>query len=218
MEKSKLKPISELSIEELLKIAETSQFSPLIYKSKTDVIEFISFYQLKLGDNKVTSALLYNLYRRWSNNPIPRQSFTKEVTELFPVTRWGIGYLFGLNKSKEELLNTKAEFNKKKLKTKSPKYAKHFQNYLKHFNIKSGSFYVKDVVLYNLYDKWRQYKRHLFSLEQFIPFCKIFFKYKKIKGNYYFAVDKEIKSQLSENLLKLNEEKNTSKFSKISRS
>lgn len=201
---SKLKPVTEISNAELLDLLQPGEQKP-IYESKTDVLEFLSFYRLKEGENRVTGTLLYNLYKRWSQKPRTRIQFTDEVIELFPMIRYGHSYVFLVNRPKDELLIKKAEFKHKKLKTKSKKWYDHFQTYIKKYSIKTGRFYVKDVVLYNLYDKWlfEQNRKHLLSPEQFNHFCKVFFKSKKIKGCLWFAVEKGIQVHLSNNLLEL---------------
>ncbi len=208
---SKFKPITEISETELLDLIKTNPAAvpgianvvKLLYESGTDINEFLSFYQISEGENRVTGTLLYNLYKRWSLNPRSRVQFTNEILEFFPIIRYGVGYVFFINKTKNELLIEKGEFKTKKLKTQSKSWSQHFQNYLKKYNIKTGRFYVKDVVLYNLYDKWlyEQRRKHNLSLQQFNHFCKVFFKSKRIKGHIWFAVDKKIQEILTPNLL-----------------
>lgn len=189
------KLITEATTEELLEIAKGTSDIELHVDTGNDVLDFISFYRLKKGPHLVTKQLLYKLYRQWSQTPLTAKTFSREMA-LFITTN---KTTFSINVAECSILQQTLE--KLKDKTKSKLYKTHFDNYLKKYNIKKGTFFVKDTVLYNLYDKWTYgiRKRNPLGIGNFNKFCKLYFKY-VIKGrSYWFSIDKSIISHLSEN-------------------
>lgn len=196
------KAITQLTESELLDLIKSEPSSITLYEWPTDVMQFISVYNLKSGTERITTKLLYKLYKLWSKNPVPRKTLTTTLMDLFPSDRIGESHLILLNK---ETLNIKQEtlkYLKKHNKTKDKGWMEHFTKYLHEYCIESGCFYIKDTVLYNLYDKWCYKKRSPLALAQFNNFCKLYFKNKFIKKNYWFAVDEKIQKYLTEDLIK----------------
>lgn len=201
------KPITEISSKELLEIIKQN---PANFGGQTitiinnDIFDFISVYKLTNGENKVSARLLYKLYKQWSKDPLTKLKFAYEMTDLFEYYTNCHGNMYLLNQSAISLKQLLNEIKpEKRLKVNQKRWGEHFQKFLNKYNIKKGSFLIKDVVLYNIYDKWA-YKNKLKSqltLNQFRKFCKVFFDSTK-KG--YFSVDNSVKNYLSENLLKLN--------------
>lgn len=198
------KAITELSDHELLNIVE-KQSSTQIYDWPTDVMEFISVYNLKQGTEAITTKLLYRLYKFWSKEPIARKAFTNTLTDIFPSSRIGESVTILLNENVLNISNEVGKYLKSLDKTKSKNWTKHFTTYIDYYSIKKGGLFIKNNVLYNLYDKWtsRNNNYHPLGLKQFNKFCELFFKQKMIHGEKWSGVDKSIEKHLTEDLINL---------------
>lgn len=197
------KLITELTEEELLKLLEDKEgdnFNLTDYKN--DLLEFISFYQLRPGTNKVTPAILFELYKLWSKKPIKQKAFTKQMGEMLPTERTFSLRYYLLNCPQNSVLGYVIKYLKTHNKTHSKVYKQHFDNFLKKYEIKNGSFFIKDFVLFDLYDQWvyQIRKRRPFSYNQFQNFCKLYFEHKYIEPNNWYGVDQSIIRYLSEEM------------------
>lgn len=192
------KNILEATDEELQNLLEnnTSDIKPIEYQN--DILDFLTIYQIKSGTEFITSQLLYKFYKMWSKTPVSPNKFSTQVKYF--ISSNSAGYL--INIPNMDILQNVVKQLKKPDKTKSKLFKQHFDNYLKKYDIKEGTFFVKDTILYNLYDKWTygNKKRHPLSLNQFINFGKLYFESKYIDRNYWFAVDKTIIKHLTEDM------------------
>lgn len=201
-----LKPITEISNEDLLDIISENPNKINTYEYNNDVLEFISTYGIKEGENQILFPLIFNLYKSWSRKPLFRNNFGIELSKLFVSVKYGLATTYRINKSKDFFLEKSVK--KKQNKTKRKPWLKHFQKFVDKFELKSGSFYIKDIVLYNIYDKWvyKNGKKNPLSFHQFLKFCNLFFKKpakKIINGHEYFGMDKNIQKYFNDNLLEL---------------
>lgn len=198
-----LKPITEISNEELLDLLKDDSSQTSNFQYQNDILEFISFYQITQGDYKITARLLYKLYKYWSKSPISQNSMSNDLALFFAKSSASI---FLINKPREFFLEKSSK--KKVNKTKRKQWFKHFKGFIEKYNLKSGRFFVKDIVLYNLYDKWtyKNNNHNPLSLPQFIKFCRLFFHKpypKEIKGSMWFSVDSEIQEYFTPDLINL---------------
>jgi hypothetical protein len=205
------KAITDLSDQEILESLNQNSSPEPIYNWPTDVMEFISFYNLKSGTDPVTTKLLYKLYSRWSQNPIIKKALSDTLTDIFPSVRYGRSVMILLNKDVLNISNELYKYLESIDKTKNKDWAKHFTTYLDHYSIKKGGLFINNNVLYNLYDKWcyKNHSKHLLGPKQFNKFCKLFFKHKVIKDQLWYAVDDSIKTHLTEDLINLMYKKKT---------
>jgi len=195
------KSITELSDKELLDLVGNNPEQVTIYEWPTDVMEFISVYNLQTGNERITSKLLYRLYCLWSKNTVTRKTLTKTLTDLFPSSTDGKSVTILLNKSALNLKDEAYKYIKSLDKSKNKSYQQHFEKYLHEYCIKNGGLFIKDTVLYNLYDKWCYKKRNPLSFKQFNNLCKSYFKEKLIDKHYWYSVDESIKTYLTEDLI-----------------
>jgi len=206
-----LKPITEVSSEELLKLIKDNPIEVSKYEHHNDCMEFLSVYGIKQGEHRILFNLIYRLYKKWSKTPVGKRSLADAMVLLFPTIKYGQSNVYLINKEKSFFLETGAK-KKKQNKTKRKPWLKHFKLFIDKFELKSGRFYVKDVVLYNLYDKWtyKNNKHNPLGFQQFLKFCRLFFKNptpKIIRGNQWFAVDSEVQKYFTPELIKLMEKK-----------
>jgi hypothetical protein len=201
---AKIKTLTELDTNDLLKVLEgnTRKVSNLNYKN--DVLDFLSTYQIENGDNGIVFNLIYEVYRKWSNKPLGNRAFCYELRKLLPYLPYGNNNLYMVNKPRDFFLQK--TLSKKLNKTKSKSWFKHFEVFIQKYDLKSGSFYIKDIVLYNLYDKsiYESNKKARLSVSNFVKFCRLFFfKPKFIKGHEWFGVNNNVIEHLSSDLLEL---------------
>lgn len=198
------KPITELSTEELIKaINDAPVEAP--YNWPTDIMDFISFYHLKQGEELITTKLLYRLYCHWSKNPITSRSFIQVLTDIFPSSRSGRSVTILLNKKALDISQEVYKYLESKDKTKSKGWTKHFNDYLNYYSIKKGGLFIKNSVLYSLYDKWTygNKNRHPLGYNQFSKFCQVLFKQKLVDNNGWSAVNNSIEQHLTDDLIEL---------------
>jgi hypothetical protein len=206
------KPLTELTDEEIIDlVGQNPSNLEKVYNWPTDVMDFISYYNLKQGTEVVTSKLLYRLYRHWSKDPIPSKAFTSTLTDIFPSNRLGHSITILLDKSALNIHNELSKYLESMDKTKYKNWTKHFTTYLNHYSIKKGGLFINNNVLYNLYDKWcyKNHSKHLLGHKQFNKFCKLFFKHKVVKDQLWYAIDDSIKTHLTEDLINLMYKKKT---------
>ena len=201
------KILHQISDKELLDILENADSLPnILITTKTDVLDFIYALRITKGENKVTTGLLYRLYKNWSKNPIARQIFTNEAALIIETaTRFRKETCFMINLDENVLLKKTLEYVKKIDKTKRKPDKRHFDNYLNRYQIKKGSFFVKDLVLFNLYDKWtyENNKPHSLSFLNFNKFCQLYFKpYKIIENRFWYGLDNSIIKYFTEEMKK----------------
>ncbi len=193
------KPITQVSSEDLLKILENNDSKiENIPHQKNDIMDFISQFNLKQGEEIVTLRLLYRFYCAWSKNRLKPKSFSHNIALYFYIKN---GYILLDINHLQLLKSTARKLRKTKPKTKSRLFKKHFESYLNKYSINKGSFFVKDSVLYNLYDKWTYgfKKRNPLKISQLNQFFKIFkFESKSINNNKWFGLDKSIIKHLTE--------------------
>lgn len=207
---SKLKPITEYTPEELLELVEknTTNEEKFNYEYPNDVLEFLSIYQIKEGPNQILLPLIFNLYKKWSKKPIHRNQFGMEMSKFFTSVKYGMGTTYRINKSKEFFIDK--TIIKKRNKTKGKQWNKHFKSFISKFNIETGRFYVKDIVLYNIYDKWtyKNGNKNPLSFTQFLKFCRLYFKINKmIKGSEWFSLSENLKELITPDLINLMKQK-----------
>lgn len=195
------KSLTELSEKELLDIVANEPSKIKVYSWPNDVLEFISVYNLKTGEERIIGKLLYKLYKLWSKNPINKKTFVSTLTDLFPSMQNGPNLAILLDKKALDLKQEAYNYVKPRSKVKDKGWIEHFQKYLSNYSIKKGSFFVKDIVLYKLYSQLFNKKHNPLGLVQFNNFCKMYFTTKLIKKNYWFGLNETIQNHLTEELI-----------------
>jgi hypothetical protein len=204
------KASNKLTTEELLSIIDgkTTGKENLLNQGlelyKNDVLEFLKVFNIKEGKDRVKDIVLYKFYRTWSRNGISRRSFVIEITHIFQAIRYRYGSYFLLNKSAISIKKESWNYNRPNLKTRSKAWKAHFDKFILYYNIKKGRLYIKDSILYNLYDKWTYstHKRHPLGEFQFNSFCKLYFKHRITNQTNYYELDESIINHFSEEMIK----------------
>lgn len=171
-----------LSDEELAKILQENQQDTINPTQLQDNISlFVSTFGLEPGELEIPNKLLYSLYKHWTKDVLPPNTFYKKLTQLLPNKRMAgpnTWYLLNQNtiKLNEELY--KLVKDKTIVKEKSSYYKKHFDNFLKKCNIEAGTDWVSYTEIYNTYLSWTKsnYKQNPLGKKNFKSFCKLYFK------------------------------------------
>lgn len=187
----------KLSEEELLKALETAIESSAI-SEESEIMRFIHTFDLKAGNHKITSKALYELYSKSSIEPMTRKKFIEQFTKIFKLHQG----TYDLNIDPIKIGNLITKAVPRRDKTESPYYKTHFENFIKNYDIKRGTFKMKGVILYDLYDKWHyetlKRKYNTLSYQLFVQFMELFTNFKQDHYNIYFSVNPNILDHLTD--------------------
>lgn len=196
---------TSISTEDLLKSLDENNDPVEVIQN--DFLKFIRYFNIEAGDHLVPTKAMYQLYKRWTANPMSRQEFGHQMSNLFmrsvPCNAYRLNKdAFNLSQKAYELL-----IAKKRDKLKSKVSAKHFERFLKHYNLTEGDFWVESFVLENLYDEWTFFenrKKRLLSTLYFIKFLNLYFKKQRRTENRvgWYGINKEAKQFLTKERLK----------------
>lgn len=228
------KLLNSQSTEDLLAALESNEEAKEVIQDNydDDVLTFFSYYNIIPGEEIVTKALLYKLYKSWSKELIEKSMFY-HYCELYlpksnktnkPAVLLNINALNIAKRTFDNLTERKREV------TKSKKLKKHFELFLEQNEIKKGNYWLEGFTLYHLYDKWNYEigRTNRLVEQRFLKLLKIYFNYKRkqpSKLNIY-GVDRSILNHITEESLsrireghyaKEKEKRNKKKQRKISR-
>lgn len=187
-----------LSLEDLLEAINSPQEHVGAEKPLNDdstVYGFLVTYGIKPGNYPVKARLFYELYKRWTKDPLEKASFDYQIAKYLVYGQKYNQKIYFIDKDAFKISEEIQRLLTPKNKTKSKSYKKHFETYLKKYNIKPGNFWVESYVLYYLYDKWVYgiKKKTPLGEQQFHLFCKLYFKHKRIGSSrvMWFGVNGE---------------------------
>lgn len=200
--------------EELLKTLEENEILSdkqelIIYPNVDgDVAAFLSNYKIEPGSDSVLQKVIFELYKRWSKEPVTKSKFENELCKYLIVHVKGPRYYYLINQKAMNLTQAAYKLVIKQTvdRTKSPPWKKHFESFLDKYEIKSGNFYVESFILYNLYDKYvyETGKKQPLGEDQFFNFCKLYLTNRRLTGNRvaWFGIDASIKKVITEETFK----------------
>jgi hypothetical protein len=194
---------SEISLEELLASIEQETTGD----QDSSVLAFINYFKLAQGKYKVRRTTLYNLYRKWTPEPVDSRAFGCVLTNYFELKDSGKIYYYMLNI--EPLALTQLAQDQKNAKNWSksrlPYQRRHFEDFLKKHEIKPGKMYLEGFLLHYLYDRWTYKNRYLKQLGyvNFSKMCRLYLKHERrtISRISWFGVDPIITTYLSQELI-----------------
>lgn len=157
-----------------------------------DVLSFLSQFNIIGGTNPIRKNLLYSIYKAWSVGPLKRKDFISSCNELLVNGQFNT-YLINQNAIKLTY-DAYVKFKKHFSVIKSQKFAVQFQDYLNHYSITGGEYWIHVNILFFLYDKFtneKKYQRSL-KLQFFDQFCKLHLKLKVTSKGKMYAVSPNI--------------------------
>lgn len=197
---------SQVSTEDLIAALEKNEATTEILEYKNDILPFLGFYGLQSGGYPVNTAIIFNLYKQWSKNPSSRNTFGLEVNKYLFIKQIGKKWYYYINFNALKLSEKSFKLLKKNTrdKRKSPTYTKHFNSFLKHYNIRSGNTFIPFYGLYHLYDSWcYKNKAKAMGYKTLHDFCALHFNSKRINDSkgLAFSIHKDIKYHINEKII-----------------
>lgn len=191
---------SSLTEEELIELLNSAEDHPKaeIMEYTNDVVPFLSNYSITPGDTRVSKKLIYSLYKTYSDNPVSQPEFTTKMGLYIQHN----SLFFKINKDQFAISQHIYEETKKREKTKSLTYQKHFKWFLDTAEVKSGTKWIEGFVLFYIYKTFCKGRRvhPKLGYTNFHKFLKLHFTNRRIKENraLWFKVDELTFSLLSE--------------------
>lgn len=167
-----------LDEEELLKALESEGTTT---ESDDDVVQFISQFEIKPGENPLRRGVLYPIYNKWSKTPVTFNSFNKSISRFFKSNTRYIFINLDLIKISKIILNQKIK-KRPQNRLHSSRYQEHFANFCKEYEIRKGDFYISWSALMYHYKKWVEKSNSKINIRHgktFIDFCKANFNIKQ---------------------------------------
>lgn len=213
------KRLDELDIEDLLKELETSSDEKQFRTDgvKGDFLEFCNVFDLRQGTDHIPISTLRKIYNRWSRKPLKIQEFAYKIRAVFEVN--GLHVLF--NEAEFRLKREDWVYfysNKPKQRNDQVNRKRHFEAFLKYFDLAPGETPVNTKSIYLLYDRYlneTKRKANYFSLENLVKYLRLYFKETVTAKQNYYHVSDTIWNSLSREVYN-EKEKDTKKRKKIS--
>lgn len=158
-----------------------------------DVGDFLNFFNIVAGSNKIKTKSLYSHYKDWSPSPASYHTFLKVINKMFLVeTTYNKCVLFIRNDmvelNNEIVRNIKA---RKHLK-RSHAYKKHIEKFIEDLDIVPGDKWVDINFIYTWYIKWRYQRKTIKLLRRDLRgLLKFYFESKIGKSRGFFKVKGE---------------------------
>lgn len=164
-----------------------------IHVLNDDISNFLSFYNINPGNEKVSKRTLFKLYKAWTT-AVKSYKLTGFVQQLLR-KQFEVDYnkIF-IDKNQiniDVLILKKLETKPKKPRDRSDRYRERFERFLNEYDIKSGNTWVKSKSLYDLQKKY--FPKHCFTPQIFSKLLKLYIKeHDYVNRCLYFRVDDSI--------------------------
>lgn len=179
--------------------SESEDITTQVLEHETDVIPFLSHYNITPGATPVNKRLIYKLYKQfYSKDPVNSLQFHRTVG-LFITSYWNkSGGFYKLNQDNFTIsAHMFKEHNKHRIeKTKSNTFRRHFESFLAKKEIRTGSKWFEGYFLHEVYkDYCREIKltRPKLGRDNFHKFMKLYFKHRRISDSraIWYMVNEE---------------------------
>lgn len=183
------KHISELTDEEIVDLAQNPETVSSENSDLQDNIqEFIQFYNLKEGTEKIHVKMLKKLYSHWDKNKTGYGGVYLTMKLQMFLPKQGSYFLLDIRAIDLSLKAKEAFFKNTVTRKFSNVYTKkHLDLFLLENGIKEGDFFIRNKLLYTLYKNWcKQKRKRVINSIDFNQFIKFFIKH----DDYGFFIDK----------------------------
>lgn len=205
------KLIHEYSVEELLKLMDSSQGrESLTEKSEeeyidNEVIKFLAYYDIKPGSYKVNSKILFKLFKAWTKDKTYKYAdFFRNIQLQFNPTQKKLHHekftYFKIDKNLVKITRFLEEAKPKKITFRKTMFYKRFmEEFIEEHKLDKGPIYVEADILYYLFDFYNQKKgRRGIGYERFVSVCHLYFNEKQLGfGSTWFGVNESIKNMIT---------------------
>lgn len=178
----------QISVEDLLASLETSDDTQELVNFTNDVPYFLSKFKLEAGDNLIRPALLYKLYKIYSEEPVSQVRFSVTCRDFVPRD----GDYFKLNISPIKLIKLlNPTTNRNQISSASLK--RRYEAFIESAKVTKGSRWVEGFMLYEVY-RFNCIDNGIKSrivYEQFIMISKLYFEHRRIGSSkgFWFKLD-----------------------------
>ena len=178
----------DLSTEELLDSLNTAEDTDSYTREHkqdllSEVLLFISHFDIQKGEYKVHQKYVYKLYRVFSKSPVNSAKFLNTFTSIFPHKT---NTFFYVNKDVINIIKIADQHSsKRKIKNSiNPKLLNSVKTFLNHKDIKPGGFWVESFILTELYNDYRiKFKQANYNAKTLTSVFSILFESVKTKHN-----------------------------------
>lgn len=194
---------SQLTYEELMEVMNSpDDYIPQVEQItdfNNDVVPFLTNYGITPGETPVSKKLLYNLYKTYSSQPATNNEFQIKVGQY--ITDNSSTYYY-INQDNFAISKHIYKETKKREKTKSLTYQKHFNWFLDQRLVQTGHKWLEGFILFYIYKSFCK-ERNVnpkFGYKTFHKFLKLHFTSRRVKENraLWFRVDANTFDLISE--------------------
>lgn len=154
--------------------------------TKVDLADFISFYGIKSGKNRVLLSGVYRLYRAWSQTPVSRRLFSSSIRSYLKDIN---GYV-SINKDPMQFILPLAEnaYGPKKSKYTNIRHTR-LNQFIDEVKWEAGPNYYTVEELFHIFNKWGRKNNIAFvPLRDFTIFLSLRFTIKQLNGKTKYGI------------------------------
>lgn len=159
-----------------------------------NILDFISFYNIKPGTHKVKNSMLYKLYKAWTNEiNFNKHEFPIKMNSLFE----NVGGNILINIDTINLTSKAKEvFFKPVLRQgkKTKEIKRHIEMFLTSHKITNGKYSIDGNILFYMYKQWVKDKRKkTLKYTDFMVYMTYYLKFYRLNEahSYNFYIDKQ---------------------------
>jgi len=181
-----------------------------------DIVSFLSFYEIQLGEDKVRFKMLYHLYKLWSKDPVSKETFARQMSMYLGISHRGY---YSINKGTLRLTEEAFKLVNEQTvnKAKSVPWRQHYESFLSYYQISPGKYYIESYILFVIYKEYIiTTDRKALSYRQFNNLSKVYFKDCKQNdhGVYLFGINEVFEEERLNNLRMKHKQKYEKKTNK----
>lgn len=207
----KKKLTTELTTEELLNQLESTDIQVEGKRKVTQhkfhkILDFISKYNIKSGNNPITSKILFELFKL-EYPEVQFKSFVFQMKRLLPYKRPRHVVIFYIDKNQLDVTDAikRHYITPKTVISRQRNLKKHVESFIKYFNLNPGNNAINFKIVVDLYDRWTyKFKKKKVSNQVLSNLLKHYFEFYKHSNNTdrYFKFDNGIFKVISERQLR----------------
>lgn len=169
--------IKEKNTEELLNLLDSDEIeetssAPEVKPEDDAIMAFIYKWNIKSGNIKVHSGLLYDLFNISFKGQTTQVTFTRFLKKLFPFEKINSITFYYINLNPMEVCGTILKEKTKKTQFRNTKNLPHFQTFLQKAKLEPGKHWVDSLSLYEIYKKVMP-KSKMYAWLAYTHFCRL---------------------------------------------
>ena len=158
-----------------------------------NILEFISFYNIKPGKHPVKRRVLYKMFRAWSKAAdYGPNYFGLKLTQFFESDQYNVFISYeaiDLTKKAKEVFFKSDNSSR----VKSKHYKQQIEKFMEDLSVTSGDYAVQGTSLYYIYEGWAlETRKKVLGIKDFCSMLKFYLPHYKeyIMHPYFFYIDK----------------------------